>query len=119
MSRHQIFLLDAMQSVRLADLPSELLSNLAADTCVSSRHFQLRTQMCVQAGSDLVSCVRWYLDPRPLSVPRVRLQFREYDFRAFDSVSQMRDEIFRRNAEVGLSRMVASYVWEWKTKKDK
>ena len=118
-SRHQIFLLDAAQSVRPADLPSELLSNLVADTRASERHFQLRTQMRVQAGSDFVSYVRWILDPHSLSFPRVRRDFGEYDFRAFDSVAQMRDEIFRRNAEVGLSRMVAGYAWEWKTKRDK
>jgi DUF2075 family protein len=118
-SRQQIFLLDAMQSVRPADLPQELLSGLVADTRASNRHFQLRTQIRVQAGSDYVSYIRWILDPSPLSVPRVRLNFGEYDFRAFDSVSEMRDEIFRRNAEVGLSRMVAGYAWEWKTQKDK
>jgi len=118
-SRHQIFLLDAAQSVRPADLPSELLSDLVADARASERHFQLRTQMRVQAGSDFVSYVRWILDPRPLSFPRVRRDFGEYDFRAFDSVAHMRDEIFRRNAEVGLSRMVAGYAWEWKTKRDK
>jgi len=118
-SRHQIFLLDAAQSVRPADLPSELLSDLVADTRASGRHFQLRTQMRVQAGSDFVSYVRCILDPRPLSVPQVRRDFGEYDFRAFDSVAHMRDEIFRRNAEVGLSRMVAGYAWEWKTKRDR
>jgi uncharacterized protein len=118
-SRHRIFLLDAAQSVRPADLPPELLSDLVADARASGRHFQLRTQMRVQAGSDFVSYVRWILDPRPLSVPRVRLQFGEYDFRAFDTVAQMRDEIFRRDAEVGLSRMVAGFAWEWKSQKDK
>lgn len=118
-SRHQIFLLDAAQSVRPADLPSELLSDLVTDTRASGRHFQLRTQMRVQAGSDFVSYVRSILDPRPLSLPRARRDFGEYDFRAFDSVVHMRDEIFRRNAEVGLSRMVAGYAWEWKTKRDK
>jgi uncharacterized protein len=118
-SRHQIFLLDAAQSVRPADLPSELLSDLVTDARTSGRHFQLRTQMRVQAGSDFVSYVRSILDPRPLSLPRARRDFGEYDFRAFDSVAHMRDEIFRRNAEVGLSRMVAGYAWEWKTKRDK
>ena len=117
-SRHQIFLLDAAQSVRPADLPSELLSNLVADTRASRRYFQLQTQMRVQAGSDFVSHIRWILDPRPLSAPRVRQDFGEYDFRAFNSVAEMRDEIFRRDAEVGLSRMVAGYAWEWRTKRD-
>jgi DUF2075 family protein/ABC-type dipeptide/oligopeptide/nickel transport system ATPase subunit len=118
-SRHQIYLLDAMQSVRPADLPAEVLSSLVADTRSTGQHFQLRTQMRVQAGSDFVSYVRWILDPEPLSVPRTRLHFGDYDFRMFDSVAQMRDEILRRDAQVGLSRMVAGYAWEWKTKKDK
>ena len=117
-SRHQIFLLDAAQSVRPADLPPELLSNLVADTRASRRYFQLQTQMRVQAGSDFVSYIRWILDPRPLSAPRARPNFGDYDFRAFDDVAEMRDEIFRRDAEVGLSRMVAGYAWEWKTKRD-
>lgn len=118
-SRHQIFLLDAAQSVRPADLPTELLSGLVADTRASGRHFQLRTQMRVKAGSDFVSYVRWILDPHPLSYPRVRQDFGEYDFRSFDSVAHMRDQIFQRNAEVGLSRMVAGFAWPWKSKKDR
>ena len=117
-SRHQVFLLDAAQSVRPADLPSELLSNLVADTRASRRYFQFQTQMRVQAGSDFVSYIRWILDPRPLSAPRGRPDFGEYDFRAFNSVAEMRDEIYQRDAEVGLSRMVAGYAWEWRTKKD-
>ncbi|KAL9090654.1 MAG: hypothetical protein Q9165_005142 [Trypethelium subeluteriae] len=118
-SRHQIFILDAAQSVRPADLPTELLSNLIADARASGQYFQLRTQMRVQAGSDFVSYVRWILDPHPLSLPRKRQDFGEYDFRAFDSIARMQEEIFQRDAEVGLSRMVAGYAWEWKTKKDK
>jgi DUF2075 family protein len=118
-SRHKIFLLDAAQSVRPADLPSHLLSNLVADTRTSGRHFQLRTQMRVQAGSDFVSYVRWILDPRPLAIPRTRQDFGDYDFRTFESVAHMRDEIFRRDAEVGLSRMVAGFAWKWKSNKDK
>ncbi|KAH7357110.1 hypothetical protein BKA65DRAFT_474902 [Rhexocercosporidium sp. MPI-PUGE-AT-0058] len=106
-SRHQIFLLDAAQSVRPADLPTELLSGLVADTRASGRHFQLRTQMRVKAGSDFMSYVRWILDPHPLSYPRVRQDFGEYDFRLFDSVAHMRDQIFQRNAE------------PWRSRKDK
>lgn len=115
-SRHQIFLLDAAQSVRPADLPTDLLSGLVADTRASGRHFQLRTQMRVKAGSDFVSYVRWILDPHPLSYPRVRLDFGEYDFRSFDSVAHMREQIFQRDAEVGLSRMVAGFAWPWKSR---
>lgn len=43
----------------------------------------------------------------------------DYDFRMFDDVSEMRREIVRRDREVGLSRLVAGYAWEWKTKGNK
>jgi DUF2075 family protein len=48
-----------------------------------------------------------------------RQDFGDYEFRAFDSVADMRDEIFRRDVEVGLSRMVAGYAWEWRSKRDR
>jgi len=115
-SRHRIFLLDSMQSVRPADLPPERLTELVNDARGTNRHFQLRTQMRVQAGSDFVSYVRWFLDPEPHSVPRMRLRLGEYHFRLFDTIEEMRDRILRRETEVGLSRMVAGYAWEWKSK---
>ena len=37
----------------------------------------------------------------------------------FDSVVEMRDEIRKRDHEVGLSRLVAGFAWPWKTKKDR
>ena len=118
-SRHQIFLLDTAQSVRPADLPTELLSRTIADARALGRYFQLHTQMRVKAGSDFVSYVRWILNPFPVSLPLLKKDFGVYDFRTFDNVEHMRDEIFQREAEVGLSRMVAGYAWEWKSKKDK
>ncbi|KAJ6531593.1 hypothetical protein DFH09DRAFT_137285 [Mycena vulgaris] len=117
-SRHQIFLLDAAQSVRPADLPAELLSTLVAESRAAERYFQLQTQMRIQAGSDFVSYIRAILDPRPRAEPPARPNFGVYDFRAFDDVAAMRAAIFRRNAEAGLARMVAGYAWAWKSKRD-
>ena len=51
----------------------------------------------------------------PASVPDLG----DYEFRMFDDVSEMRAEIVRRDGEVGLSRLVAGYAWEWKTKGNK
>ncbi|KAJ7905747.1 hypothetical protein B0H14DRAFT_3850593 [Mycena olivaceomarginata] len=118
-SRHQIFLLDAAQSVRPADLPAELLSILVAESRAAECYFQLQTQMRIQAGSDFVSYIRGILDPRPRAEPPARRDFGAYDFHAFDDVAAMRAAIFRRNAEVGLARMVAGFAWAWRSKKDK
>ncbi|KAJ7263481.1 hypothetical protein C8J57DRAFT_1470780 [Mycena rebaudengoi] len=100
-SRHQIFLLDAAQSVRPADLPAELLSTLVAESRAAERYFQLQTQMSIQAGSDFVSYIRRILDPRPHAEPPARQDFGTYDFHAFDDVAAMRAAIFHRNAEAG------------------
>ncbi len=119
-SRHQIFLLDAAQSVRPADLPPEFLGEIVSAASAERRLYPLVSQMRVQAGSDYVGYVRRILRAEP--TPRydhVPMTFPGYDFRIFDSVEEMRDEIVARDAECGLARMVAGFAWPWKTKNDK
>ena len=41
-----------------------------------------------------------------------------YDFRVFDSPSDLRDEIFEKNRSNNKSRLVAGYCWDWVSKKD-
>ncbi len=120
-SKNQIFLLDAAQSVRPADIPKELLDSLVSEAKAHHRHYQLISQMRVRAGSDYVSYIRGLFGAgRSLdSSPRDREDFDEYDFRLFDSLPAMVAEIRLRDAEVGLARMVAGYAWPWKTKSDK
>jgi uncharacterized protein len=120
-SKHQIFLLDAAQSVRPADLPRELLDALVSEAKGRHRHYPLTSQMRVQAGSNYVDYVRRLFGAvRSFDgAPHAREEFDGYDFRLFDSLSAMRDEIQLRDAEFGLARMVAGYAWEWKTKNDR
>ncbi len=115
-SRHQILLLDAAQAVRPADLPLEQTKKLADSARSAHRYYPLATQMRVKAGADYVGWVRKLLTSpdRPIGRPDLG----EYDFRFFESLSEMRDEIHARDAEFGLSRMVAGYAWPWTTKKD-
>jgi DUF2075 family protein len=115
-SRHQILLVDAEQSVRPADISREELSALVTRAKGERRHYPLTTQMRVKAGADYVGYIRRILgsvggDVRPEP-------FEGYDLRFFDSVAKMRDAIHRRDAEVGLSRMLAGYAWTWKSKND-
>ena len=120
-SSHQIFLVDAAQSVRPADLPPETLQELTELASTSDRHYRLATQMRVRAGEDYVGYVRRILGAAPLgeALPTRRESFGEYDFRLFDSVAEMRDEIRSKDAEHGLSRLLAGYAWEWKSKNDR
>ncbi|MEO7121707.1 MAG: DNA/RNA helicase domain-containing protein, partial [Lacisediminihabitans sp.] len=121
-SKHQIFLLDAAQSVRPSDVPRELLDDLAQHSKLARRYYPLVSQMRIQAGSDYVAYIRRLFGVAPMisSVASVTPEeFDGYDFRIFGDIAEMRDEIRRKDAEWGLSRLVAGYAWEWKTKNDK
>jgi DUF2075 family protein len=120
-SKHRIFLLDAAQSVRPADLPPELLASLQDEAKQSGRHYPLVSQLRVRAEGDYVGFVREVLNPtgRPMPPRDGPAQFGQYDFQLFESLGAMRDAIKDRDREHGLARMVAGYAWEWKSRHDK
>jgi DUF2075 family protein len=114
-STHQIFLVDAAQSVRPADLPEHTIAGLLARAGEQQRVYPLHSQMRVQGGADYIQYVREILGggaPAPRS-------FGDYDLRFFDNLATMRDEIHSRDAEAGLSRLVAGYAWPWASKNDR
>lgn len=113
-SDHQILLLDSEQSVKPADLPLAMTQTLIANARAANRHYPLISQMRVRAGEDYVGYVRRVLAGKP----DARHEFAGYDFRFFDRFADMRSAVAAREAEVGLSRIVAGYAWEWVSKKN-
>ncbi|VXB99774.1 DNA/RNA helicase domain-containing protein [Pseudoclavibacter sp. 8L] len=112
-SRHSICMLDVNQTVRPADLPREVMLGLLDEVRRDERHYPLMTQMRVKAGTDYIGFVQRLLrGERGLMLPDLG----EYDLRFFDDVGEMRAAIRERDAEVGLSRMVAGYAWDWVSK---
>lgn len=111
-SRHQILLLDGAQSVRPHDLSPETLGRVVDDAKGAHRYFRLTTQMRVQAGADYVEFIRSILRGEHVTRP----DFGDYDLELFDNVAEMRAAIRAKDAEVGLSRMVAGYAWEWRSR---
>lgn len=121
-SRHQILLLDPLQSVRPADLPGDLVRALVGDAKSESRYYPLTSQMRVKAGEDYVGYVRGILRPGPPEAELTEITpraFEDYDLRFFDDLGEMHDAIRERDAEHRLARLVAGYAWEWKSRKDK
>lgn len=113
-SRHQVFLLDRLQSVKPADLPQLTQRALVDEAQAAGRRYTLTSQMRVRAGADYVTYVRDVLGEAPPDFPQ---SFAPYDLRFFDDLGAMADEIRARDAEHGLSRLVAGYAWPWVTKK--
>ena len=115
-SKHQIFLLDAEQSVRPAsDLPANVVRELEREAASTGRRFALKSQMRVRAGEDYVGYIRAMLSQQPPT----RVSFADYDLKIFDDLGEMRRAILARESETGLSRLVAGFAWKWISKNDK
>lgn len=116
-SRHQLFLLDAAQRVRPADLPTEALNDLVKSTRARGRVYPLWSQMRVQGGADYVDYVRRILSPEPAGDVSFQ-QFPGYEFRLFDNLHDMCNQLRERDSSGGLARLVAGFAWPWRSKKD-
>lgn len=114
-SRHQVFMLDIAQRVRPEDAGPAHFQGLLEAAQADQRRYYLQTQMRVAAGGDYVGYVRNVL----AGTQRERIDFGEYDVRFFDDFDEMYDQIQKRESEAGLSRLVAGYAWDWRSRKDK
>lgn len=114
MSSHQIFLLDAAQSVRPADVPRAALEALLGPADEQHRTYALTSQMRVQSGDDYVGYVRAALSNNPPMPSR----FSGYDLRFFDDFAAMQTAMRERETEHGLARLLAGYAWPWSSKQD-
>ncbi|MBU6202128.1 MAG: DUF2075 domain-containing protein, partial [Acidobacteria bacterium] len=103
------------QRVKPADLSKEILDEIAASSQRRGNFFRLRSQMRVGGGDDYIEFVNRLLSDDPVRAA----EFGTYDVRFFDSFSDMRAEIARKNAEHGLARLLAGYAWKWVSRHDK
>lgn len=112
-SRVPVLLLDAKQTVRpMSDLPSRTVEALVATAQDEHRYLRLWTQMRTLAGEEYADHVSDVLS----GVAATRIEFPDYDLRLYDDIHQMRADIVERDAEVGLSRMLAGFAWPWVSK---
>jgi uncharacterized protein len=111
-SRHQLLLLDTAQSIRPGDLPLDTTESLVEKAKASDSWFHLASQMRVMGGNDYLAFVKGIFTETDF----VHKVFNGYDLRFFDSFIDMRSEILRLDSEHGLSRLLAGYAWEFKTR---
>jgi DUF2075 family protein/predicted GIY-YIG superfamily endonuclease len=111
-SRHQLYLIDSAQSIKPADVPAELLSELIATARGQGSYFHLASQMRVAGGNDYVDFIG-----RAIRGEKVApTTFGDYELRLFDDLGDMRRAILAKDAEHGLSRLVAGFAWPWVSK---
>jgi len=106
-SRQQILFYDKNQRVKPTDIDPEKISGL------NSKHYNLSSQLRVNAGENFIYFIQDLFDQRPLKY----YSFPDYDFKIYEDIHKMIEDIKQRDTECGLSRVVAGYAWPWKTKK--
>ncbi|OFV11852.1 hypothetical protein HMPREF3127_18485, partial [Sphingobacterium sp. HMSC13C05] len=114
-SENQIFFYDSNQSIRTTDLPPsrfEVLKNSKAYDSV-----RLQTQIRSEGGDLFTDFVHRLFDLKLL--PHERFESKDFELKLFDSFVAMRGQVFQKEAEMGLSRLVAGFSWEYKTKDKK
>ena len=107
-ANHVVLFYDHNQSVKPSDIDPNKFSDLNANW------FSLKTQMRVKAGNEYSVYIEKVMKTRCDQ----RIEFDNYDLRLFDDVQLMIDEIKLMDRQFGLSRTVAGYAWDWKSKND-
>lgn len=114
-SRHQVLLLDVAQSIKPADLPTSITKDLISQAKSADCHFHLRSQMRVEGGNDYIEFIAKLLSNSPANAKG----FGSYEFKFCDSFTELKELVEAREQEFGLSRMLAGYAWDWKSKRNK
>jgi len=107
-----IYFYDENQSIRPTDVRSHDFQKLMAkdDTKVE----KLTSQFRVRGGNGYVKFVHNLLN---VSLPdEAYYSSNKYEVKLVDSIEEMIEAIKTKEKEVGLSRMIAGYSWEWVSK---
>lgn len=116
-ARLSVFFLDQDQRVTMKDIGerSEIMRH-AAEAGAHLTELKLQSQFRCNGSDGYLSWVSNALQIEETASPT--LDGIDFDFRVFDSPSEMRDEIERLNQDRNKSRMVAGYCWDWESKRN-
>jgi len=74
--------------------------------------YSLDNQMRMKASQEVVTWIDDFVNGKLTDLPRDS----NYDLKVFSSASDLFDAIKEKDAEFGLSRMLSTYDWTWKSK---
>lgn len=113
-STNTILFYDEGQSIKPSDAKKEDFDELKAHK--KTIILELKSQFRVRGGNSYVNYVDSLLGCT-LKKSTPVYDSKNYDFCMFDSLEEMIFQIKKRNSEVGLSRLIAGYSWEWVSNK--
>ncbi len=78
-------------------------------------YFNLLTQMRVKGGNDYISFVEQILNCNCTGI----YSSPDYDFKLYTDFSKFENDMYEKEKDCGLVRMISGYAWPWISKKDK
>lgn len=109
-ANHQVLFMDSFQTVFNGDLPFAKMEEIQQNAKAQNRLQRLRSQLRLMAGDDYIDYVGSVLKLEDVEAP---IDFENYEFVFYDKFTDMRNEIFNKDKEFGLARVVAGYAWDW------
>ncbi|HIQ90425.1 MAG TPA: DUF2075 domain-containing protein [Candidatus Coprosoma intestinipullorum] len=114
-SKYQILLYDENQSIKPTDVRKEDFEQLMLRK--NYRPYYLETQLrCLLGGNEYVDYIKNIFSNNP---PEKKVNFKKYDFKIFDNINDLIEEIKQKDKEYGLCRNIAGFAWPWKSKEKK
>ncbi len=111
-ARHVVLFYDKYQSVKSSDVTYNEFQQSLNKFAKQIHHHQLITQMRCEGGDSYVKYVRNIMNGTASEFKQIE----NYQFRIFDDVDAMVQAIRKKDDELGLSKTVAGFSWDWATK---
>lgn len=113
-SEKAIIFYDKFQSIKPSDVSQEDFQYLKNK--ITTRGEKLTTQFRVKGGNNYVELVHKIFSE--IDDDKITKDIGFYDFKLFDDLNQMVQEIQKKEKSLGLSRIVAGFAWEWISNKN-
>ena len=111
-SKYQIFFYDEDQSIKPTDVRKEAFERLMLRKNYHQYHLSAQLR-CLLGGNEYIDYIKAIFSDNP---PKKKIDFRKYDFKIYNDVNKMINDIKNLDKEYGLCRNIAGYAWPWKTK---
>ena len=107
---------DAMQVVGPSGIDFDRFDKKMEDVMKNRAitYYTLFTQMRVRGGNDYIDFVKMILGGKC----KEKFVSDKYDFKLYDDFGKFEKDMYSKEKEVGLTRMVAGYAWPWISKND-
>lgn len=116
-ARFSVFFVDDYQRIHMRDVGSVKYIKQCAEDMGADVHLEhLSSQFRCNGSDGYLSWLDNALQIRETA--NIRLTEEDYDFRIFDSPTEMFEEVKRKNESNNRSRVVAGYCWDWNSKQN-